>query len=118
MSSPIQTAIKQICDEKGIKEEAVIDTINHALAAAYRKDFAQKTQNIKVEFNPSTGELRVFDVKMVMDPPPPEVEAPETEASEDSEIAEKEVHIAPLPDENSIRWNPKLHVSLDDARDI
>lgn len=117
MSSPIQTAIKQICEEKGIKEEAVIDTINHALAAAYRKDFAKKTQNIKVEFNPETGGLRVFDVKMVMDPPPEEEVSGSEEAPKEEET-KKETIVSGGEDENIIRWNPKLHVSLNDARDI
>ena len=43
----IKTIIKQICAEKGISEESVMETINSALAAAYRKDFGDKTQNIR-----------------------------------------------------------------------
>ena len=48
--SPIYEAIKNICDEKGIAIEAVIETIQSALAAAYRKDFGEPNQNIKVNF--------------------------------------------------------------------
>ena len=39
MSSPILQAMKQICDEKNISMESVIETIEAALAVAYRKDF-------------------------------------------------------------------------------
>lgn len=67
MASPIYQAIKQICEEKNIKPESVIETIEAALAAAYRKDFGTKNQNIKVEFNPESGDFRVFDVKTVVD---------------------------------------------------
>ncbi len=112
MSSPIQTAIKQICDEKGISEESVIEAIDLALAAAYRKDFAEKTQNIKVEFNPATGELKVFDVKTVMDPPPEE-EISDVEENEGKIISTEEVI-----GEDVIRWNPKLHISMNDAKDM
>lgn len=67
MSSPIEQAIRQICDEKGLAYESVIDAIQSALAAAYRKDFGDKNQNIEAEFNPETGDTRVFDVKTVVE---------------------------------------------------
>lgn len=68
-SSPILMAIQQICDEKNIPVSAVVETIEQALAAAYRKDFGQKNENIKVEFDPVTGGSRVFDVKLVVEGP-------------------------------------------------
>ncbi|MFA4937039.1 MAG: transcription termination factor NusA [Patescibacteria group bacterium] len=68
-ASPIQQAIEQICEEKNIPFEAVIETIEQALAAAYRKDFGQKNENIKVNFDPTTASSRVFDVKTVVEGP-------------------------------------------------
>lgn len=65
-ASPIEQAIQQICEEKNIPYESVIDTIEQALAAAYRKDFGQKNENIKVVFDPETASSQVFDVKMVV----------------------------------------------------
>ncbi len=62
-------AIQQICEEKNIPVSAVVETIEQALAAAYRKDFGQKNENIKVEFDPVTGGSRVFDVKLVVEGP-------------------------------------------------
>ncbi|HLD20620.1 MAG TPA: NusA N-terminal domain-containing protein, partial [Patescibacteria group bacterium] len=67
MSSPIEQAIKQICEEKGLAYESVIDAIQSALAAAYRKDFGDKNSNIEVEFDPATAQSRVFDVKTVVE---------------------------------------------------
>ncbi len=67
MSNPIMAAIQQICDEKGLKKELVIETIEAALAAAFRKDFGSKDQNIKVQFIPETGGARVFDEKTVVE---------------------------------------------------
>lgn len=66
MASPIVQAIKQICEEKGLSYESVLTTVESALAAAYRKDFGKKNQNIKVEFDPETGSMRAFDVKGVV----------------------------------------------------
>ncbi|MBI5733759.1 MAG: transcription termination/antitermination protein NusA [Candidatus Kerfeldbacteria bacterium] len=68
-NSPILMAIQQICEEKNIPVSAVVETIEQALAAAYRKDFGQKNENIKVEFDPVTGGSRVFDVKLVVEGP-------------------------------------------------
>jgi len=65
--SPILQAMKQIAEEKNISIEAVVETIEAALAVAYRKDFGEKNQNVKVEFNPETAHARVFDVKTVVD---------------------------------------------------
>ncbi|MFH1867048.1 MAG: transcription termination factor NusA [Patescibacteria group bacterium] len=68
-SSPIAAAIQQICEEKNIPVEAVLETIEQALAAAYRKDFGEKNENIKVKFEPETGTSQVFDVKTVVTGP-------------------------------------------------
>ncbi|HAO81400.1 MAG TPA: transcription termination/antitermination protein NusA [Candidatus Veblenbacteria bacterium] len=65
-TSPILMAIQQICDEKNIPVSAVVETIEQALASAYRKDFGEPNQNIKVEFDPVTGGSRIFDVKTVV----------------------------------------------------
>jgi len=63
----INQAIKQICEEKNIPYNSVIETIEAALAVAFRKDFGEKNQNIKVEFSAETSTSRVFDVKTVVD---------------------------------------------------
>ena len=47
-NNEIMQAAKQICEEKNISFESVIQTIEAALAVAYRKDFGEKNQNIKV----------------------------------------------------------------------
>ncbi len=67
-SNPITAAIKQICEEKNIAYDAVVETIEAALAVAYRKDFVKKGENlnIKVGFEPETAVARVFDVKKVV----------------------------------------------------
>ncbi len=71
MASPISQAMRQICDEKNISYESVLETVESALAAAFRKDFGNKNQNIKVQFDPETYDggtmgIRVFDVKQVV----------------------------------------------------
>lgn len=72
MSSPIVQAIRQVCEEKGLTYESVMVTIEAAMAAAFRKDFGEKNQNVKVEFDPESGSMRVFDVKTVVEDISPE----------------------------------------------
>ena len=85
MPSPIVQAIKQICEEKGLAYEAVLSTVEAALAAAYRKDFGKKNQNVKVEFDPETGVMRAFDIKTVVR------DFTEEELEAQKEAAEKKV---------------------------
>lgn len=136
MSSPIVQAIQQICDEKGISYDAVIETIEAALAAAYRKDFGQKNQNIKVQFEPEMGGSRVFDVKTVVSDEFVEKALKEMEekaaaaaaalaAGEPLPFVEPELVKVPVgevvasgePTEEE-KYNPKLHLSLTEARAI
>ena len=108
--SSVAEAVKQICDEKGIPFNSVIETIEAALAAAYRKDFGEKNQNIKVEFDLSSGQSKVFDIKTVVEDMPEAVleEIAEAEA-EDKELGKKgeKEESQPKEGEEVRRFNPK-----------
>ncbi|HNX10526.1 MAG TPA: transcription termination factor NusA [bacterium] len=108
--SEISSAIKQICEEKKLDYDAVLSTIELALAAAYRKDFGQKNQNIKVKFNPETAHSQIYDVKTVVEDLPEE----ELAALESEEY----VPLPEVEDENGEikkRFNPKTEIQLKDA---
>lgn len=113
--SEISNAIKQICDEKSLSYEAVITTIESALAAAYRKDFGERNQNIKVEFDPEAGKSKVFDVKTVVEDMPEEEE--ETEEEKKAKQTETSAQGGCVPDaEEKRRFNPKTEIQLSDAK--
>ncbi|MFA6272603.1 MAG: transcription termination factor NusA [Patescibacteria group bacterium] len=118
MSSEIQKAIKQICDEKNISESSVIETIEAALAVAYRKDFGEKDENIKVEFNLETAGSRVFDVKTVVeDMTEEEIEKAKEEEKEKREKAKEENR--ELTDEERVElFNPKTDIMISAAREL
>ncbi|MFH0830505.1 MAG: transcription termination factor NusA [Parcubacteria group bacterium] len=90
-----ELAIEQIAAEKNIPVEKIVETIEAALAAAYRKDFGEPTQNIRVKFSPKDASSQVFDVKTVVKEIPEDLE----------EQKEKEV-------------NPREHVALKDAKKL
>ncbi|OGY54687.1 MAG: hypothetical protein A2951_00355 [Candidatus Buchananbacteria bacterium RIFCSPLOWO2_01_FULL_56_15] len=125
----IAEAVKQICDEKGIPFEAVIETIEAALAAAYRKDFGEKNQNVKVEFDIETGLSKIFDVKTVVDDVPEEVLAAELAAAEQRATERREPRERRAPamptetppaegeeGEEVKRFNPKTDLQIADAK--
>lgn len=60
--SPFMAAINQICDEKNLSKETVLETIEAAVAAAYRKDYGRPSQNIKAKFDPETGQAKIWQV--------------------------------------------------------
>lgn len=118
MSSEISKAIQTLCDEKSLSYEVVMETIEAALAAAYRKDFGNKQQNIKVKFDPETGDIAAWDVKTVVENIDAEVlEKAQEELTarrekareENRELTEEEV--ADLP-----RFNPKTEMMLAEAK--
>lgn len=127
MASQISQAIKQICEEKNIDEESVIETIEAALAAAYRKDFGNKNQNIQVEFDPekydgATQGIRVFDVKEVVE----DMELPvEPEEEEEKPGMRPAARMGGAPEaaetvgeDEEPKFNPKTMIMIRDARDI
>lgn len=128
MSSELISAIKQVCEEKKLDYDTVVSTIELALAAAYRKDFGEKNQNIKVKFDPETMRSQIFDVKTVVEDLPAELQAQLEEAEKMEKkitpIKKREEREAPRMDtavaENSEnkderRFNPKTELQLKDA---
>ena len=73
--SDINNAIKQLCEEKSLDYKSVLAAIELALAAAYRKDYGERNQNIRVKFDPKSGKSEIFDVKTVVENLPAEEEA-------------------------------------------
>ncbi len=124
MSSTIELAIRQICDEKGLSYESVIATIESALAAAYRKDFGDKYHNLEATFDTETGLARIFDVKTVVDDISPE-EFEEVKRREAEESARREAQRAlgdfvpptePSPEDIGPKFNPKTDIMITDAQ--
>lgn len=124
MSSPIEQAIRQICEEKGLSYESVIETIESALAAAYRKDFGDKYHNLEAEFDAENGGVRIFDVKTVVEDISEE-ELEEVRKKEAEEAAAREARralgeympaIEEVSTEEKPKYNPKTDVMLSESK--
>lgn len=115
----IGAAIKQICEEKGIPFEAVIETIETALAVAYRKETSQKGKDIRVEFNPNDGTMRVFEVTTVVEDDLYDQYVKEKEAREAAGEDVAAVEAVPALDANGEpvkRFNPKTDIPYSQAK--
>jgi len=53
-------AINQICSERGITPEVVLETIKTALLAAYRKDYGAVAEDLEVQLDRETGEAKIL----------------------------------------------------------
>jgi len=108
-------AITQIAEEKNIPEDKIIEVIESAIAAAYKKDYAEKSQIIKAKFNKDSGIFSIFRHKTVVN-----VDEEGYIVLEDGQNAED---LGSIPEENTdgirkIRFNPDRHIALADAKEI
>ncbi|MGE5392797.1 MAG: transcription termination factor NusA [Candidatus Saccharibacteria bacterium] len=67
MNEQFEQALNQIAEEKDIDRNEILKMIEASLAAAFRKDYGKKDQNIVVEFFPENLSTKVFDVKKVVE---------------------------------------------------
>lgn len=112
-------AMKQIADEKGIKVETVLDAIQQALSAAFRKDFGNKNQNIVVDFDPETGGMKVWDIKTIV----PDADLEEITRLDEEEARLRDEALArgeepPAEDPNRPRFNPKTEIMITEAKKL
>ena len=125
--SEISSAIKALCEEKNLDYKAVIEAVELALAAAYRKDYGERNQNIKVKFDPETGKSKVFDVKTVVENLPAEEEAemlknlynpeaiPRENFQERYNHQKAEQEALEETEEEKEKFNPKTNIQLKEA---
>lgn len=83
MNEQLEQALAQIAEEKGISREEIIAMIEASLAAAFRKDYGDKDQNVIVEFNPEDLSAKIFDEKTVVPIAQEEIEDQQKEISVD-----------------------------------
>jgi len=103
------SAISQIAQERGISPEKVWETIESALAAAYKKDYGKKGQKIIAKIDRNTGQVKFWQLKQVVSK---SMILTEEEIKKLKEKKEKEEEI------KKIRFNPDRHILLEEAKKI
>ncbi len=121
------SAVLQLAEEKGISEDKVIEVVEAALAAAYKKDYGKRGQVIRAEFDKVTKSAKYFLEKEVVDETtrefvedlPEEAEATPEKAGEP--IPTLEVAEPVLGEEESERlprFNAERDMTLEEARAV
>jgi N utilization substance protein A len=93
------SALNELEEERGIPKEKVIEAIEYSLGAAYKKEYGEKGQIVRSHFNPATGDVEFYQVKIVVD---------ETVVRRGDEEAGE--------DDNRTRYNEEHHILIDSAR--
>ena len=124
------SAIKQISEEKGISEQSVLETIEAAIAAAYKRDYGKKGQIIKAKLDLDTGKLNMTQIFYVVEgadeegnivgPLPLKAVEDRQDFQEDKprkrNRGEELTEVIGEGEELKIKFNPEKHILLEDAK--
>ncbi len=101
-----KSALEQLEEERKIPKEKILDAIEQAMAAAYKKDYGKKGQIIRAKFDLDTGKTDFYQIKIVVD---------ESIAKMDSEDGDTEYSLKNDGDER-VHFNSEHHILLEDAQ--
>jgi N utilization substance protein A len=83
-------AISSLAEEKNLPKETVKQVVEQALAAAYRRDYGEREQEVRVMMNLNTGDVDAYVIKEVVE----KVENPAYEISlKDAQVMQKDAKV-------------------------
>lgn len=86
-------ALKAIAEEKNLPEDTVQEVVEQALAAAYRRDYGDREQEVRVTMNLNTGDVDAYVSKEVVE----RVGDPAYEISlTDAQVMQKNIEIGEM----------------------
>jgi len=62
----LAVAVRAIAEEKNLPEETVQEVVEQALAAAYRRDYGDREQEVRVTMNLNSGEVKAYITKEIV----------------------------------------------------
>ncbi|MBI3638261.1 transcription termination/antitermination protein NusA [Candidatus Wolfebacteria bacterium] len=116
----LKQAIDQIVKEKNIEADAVLGAIEAAIAAAYRKEYGKKGEIIKAKVDMKTGQMRFWQVKIVVDETTIRIKEEGEEGEGKAEKVEKFSRPASLVSEEETLpiYNSDRHIFIEEAKKI
>ena len=93
-------AVRTIAEEKNLPEETVMDVIEQAIAAAWRRDNGERDQNVRAELNVNDGSAKVYVMRDVV------------------EEVENDLNQISLEDAQKIKKDAKLEDVLEDEHTV
>lgn len=119
----IARAIQQLSDEKHIATEKVVEAVEAALAAAYKKEYEKRGEVVRARFDIATGNVTFVQVKTVADETTVDMTSPIT----DEELVDEQPNrfgnqFVQEPAEGDgdklPRYNPHKHILVSEAHTI
>ena len=105
----IHATLEELAEEKGISKEKVLETIEMALAAAYKRDYGKRGQIVRASFDPKSGGITFRRIFIVVDESMLKSEAEEGEEEvKDPQEVDGEVQ--------KVRFNPERHIMIEEAQ--
>ncbi len=101
-----KSALEQLEEERKIPKEKILDAIEQAMAAAYKKDYGKKGQIVRAKFDLETGKTDFYQVKIVVDESIAIIN--EAESKEEYSIKDE--------GEERVHFNAEHHIMLEDAK--
>jgi N utilization substance protein A len=121
------SAITQISEEKGLSPEKVLETVEHALASAYKKEYGKKGQSIKAKINIKSNTIDFWRVRNVVDETMVYIPESETESEDfafkiDKKYRPTEAELS-IEDEKEeegterrVRYNAEKHILIEESK--
>lgn len=104
----LNSALEQLEEERGIPRDKVLEAIEMALAAAYKRDYGKKGQIVRAEFDLATGDVSFEQIKIAVDE-----SMLKGDDEEDDEVPTEE-----SDEPRKEKWNEERHIMIEDAKRI
>ncbi len=129
-------AIEIIAEEKGVEKEKVLEVVESAIAAAYKKEYEKKGEIVKAKLDLKTGDVTFIQVKTVFDDALVDVSGedmgvsegpiekqtggvdPSTGSTTSTSSGQASSLQAGSGQEEKIRYNPDRHILFSEAKKI
>ena len=102
-----KSALEQLEEERKIPKDKILDAIEQAMAAAYKKDYGKKGQIVRAKFDLDTGQTDFYQIKIVVDESIVKMDEQEDEEYSLKDEMDERVH-----------FNSEHHILLEDAKKI
>lgn len=104
-----KSALEQLEEERKIPKAKILEAIEQAMAAAYKKDYGKKGQIVRAKFDMETGKTDFYQVKIVVD---------ESIAILDDEKKNEGEYSVKDEGDERVHFNSEHHILLEDAKKI
>lgn len=110
-------AMTALAEERGIAVDDVMATVETAIAAAYKKEYGKRGQNIRAELNSVSGDMKFFLIKEVVDDTTREFVDPDAPEEDGADEPQDIVVDEESAEDKKPRFNAERDITLDEARE-